>query len=92
VKLSHHSRPRLLPKARLRFDRRDGRWLLLYPERGLLLSDVGAAIVKRCDGSHSLAQIVSELAAVEGAPPLARVEATVASMLVRLAARGLIAA
>ena len=86
------SRPRLSRKAQLRFDRRDGRWLLLYPERGLVLSDVAAALIKQCDGTRSLAQIVDELATVAGAPPRARVEATVAELLARLAVRGLVAA
>jgi hypothetical protein len=37
--------PRLAPRARLRFDRHAGQWLLLYPERGLALNASAAAIV-----------------------------------------------
>ena len=35
--ISLESRPRLAAKARLRWDRKDERFMLLYPERGLVL-------------------------------------------------------
>ena len=41
------ARPRLAGKARLRFDRRSARHLLLYPERGLVLSPTAAEIRAR---------------------------------------------
>ena len=36
------ARPRLAPKVRLRWDRKDGRYMLLYPERGLVLNATAA--------------------------------------------------
>jgi pyrroloquinoline quinone biosynthesis protein D len=56
------SGPKLTPKARLKWDGRENRYLLLYPERGLALSDTAADILKLCDGSHPVASIVDELA------------------------------
>ncbi len=35
--------------------------MLLYPERGLLLNDVAAAAVQRCDGVRSVQAIVLEV-------------------------------
>jgi coenzyme PQQ biosynthesis protein PqqD len=45
----------------LKWDRTEGRYLLLYPERGLALNDSAAAILKLCDGSRSVHEIVAEL-------------------------------
>jgi pyrroloquinoline quinone biosynthesis protein E len=55
-------KPRLSSKARVRPDPRDGRPVLLSPERGLRLSDTAAAIVALCDGTREVADIVDELA------------------------------
>src|SRR5947209_5700763 len=55
-------RPRLAAKARLRFDKRESKHILLYPERGLLLNDTAAAILQACDGSRTLDEIVEVLA------------------------------
>jgi coenzyme PQQ biosynthesis protein PqqD len=59
--------PKLAKKARLRFDRHSGKHMLMYPERGLELNESAAAIVKRCDGSKSVSEIVDELAKETGA-------------------------
>ncbi len=56
-------RPKLAKKARLKWDEREKKTMLLYPERGLLLNDTAAEIVKLCDGAHSVAQIVDTLVA-----------------------------
>jgi pyrroloquinoline quinone biosynthesis protein D len=55
-------KPKLAPKTKLRLDQKTGKYILLYPEKGLLLNPTGAAILKRCDGERTLAQIVSGLA------------------------------
>ena len=55
-------RPKLAPKAKLRLDPKTGKYILLYPEKGLLLNPTGAAILKRCTGELSLRAIVAELA------------------------------
>jgi pyrroloquinoline quinone biosynthesis protein D len=54
--------PKLAKKARLRFDRHEERWMIVYPERGLLLNSAGAAIAKKLDGTRSLDEIATELA------------------------------
>jgi len=54
-------KPALAPKARLRFDRISGGYLLLYPERGLELNATAASIIKLCDGVRTLDGIVGEL-------------------------------
>jgi coenzyme PQQ biosynthesis protein PqqD len=54
-------KPALAPKARLRFDRVSGGYMLLYPERGLALNGTAASILKLCDGERTLESIVLEL-------------------------------
>jgi pyrroloquinoline quinone biosynthesis protein E len=54
-------KPRLSRKARVAPDPRDGRPVLLSPERGLRLSESAAAIVGLCDGSRDVEVIVAEL-------------------------------
>jgi len=56
------SNPKLARKARLRWDEREKKHLLLYPERGLLLNETAAEIVKLCDGSRSVAEIQAAFA------------------------------
>jgi pyrroloquinoline quinone biosynthesis protein D len=55
-------KPKLAPKTKLRLDPKTGKYILLYPEKGLLLNPTGAAIVRLCDGQLTLSQIVSTLA------------------------------
>jgi coenzyme PQQ biosynthesis protein PqqD len=55
------ARPKLARRTRLRFDRHSGKHWLVYPERGLLLSDSAASIAALCTGTHTLDAIVSEL-------------------------------
>jgi len=60
---------KLAKKARLRFDRHDGRWMIIYPERGLALNESGAAIAQKLDGTRTLDQVIAELVAEHGADP-----------------------
>jgi len=60
-----NARVRLAAKARLQRDRVSGKQFLLYPERGLELSDSAARIVQLCVGERAVAAIVDELAAAE---------------------------
>jgi pyrroloquinoline quinone biosynthesis protein E len=60
-------KPRLSRKARVQPDPRDGRPVLLSPERGLRLSDTAAAIVALCDGTREVDAIIDELASRYGA-------------------------
>ena len=54
--------PRLARRARLRRDRVSGRWMVLYPERGLLLNDSAAEILALCTGEHPVGAIVETIA------------------------------
>ena len=60
--LSLEFKPMLAPKAKLRLDPKTGKYILLYPEKGLLLNSTGAAILRQCTGQHSLSTIISVLA------------------------------
>ena len=85
--------PKLAKKVRLRFDRHEGKHMLLYPERGLLLSASAAAIAERCDGTRTVADIAREIAAAcdpAAAPQEADIARDVIDFLEGLAARGLL--
>jgi coenzyme PQQ biosynthesis protein PqqD len=82
-------RPRLAAKARLRFDRKGQRYMLLYPEKGLVLNDTAAAIVKLCTGEHTVLAIIDTLAGDYADRPRERIEREVLTFLQALAERGL---
>jgi len=54
-------KPKLAPKTKLRSDPKTGKYILLYPEKGLALNATGAAILKLCDGERTLSAIVTQL-------------------------------
>ena len=87
--ISAGSRVRLAPKARLQRDRVSGKPFLLYPERGLELSDSAARIVALCGEDRTVAAIVDELTAASG-EPRERIETEVLSFLGALDDRGLL--
>lgn len=83
-------RPRLSPKVRLRFDRRAGRHLLLYPETGLELNDTATAIVRLCTGESTIDDMVDHLSRFyDGASP-GEIRRAVHECLGILADRGLL--
>lgn len=53
------SHPRLAPGCRLSEDKQQK--ILLMPERALRLNGPSLEIVQRCDGAHTVQQIISEL-------------------------------
>lgn len=55
-------RPRLAPGVRLHFDNTRSAWVLLSPERIIEAEGPASEILRRCDGKHTLAEIVNELA------------------------------
>jgi len=83
------ARVRLAPKARLQRDRLTGKQFLLYPERGLELSESAARIVALCGEERTITAIVDELAAASG-EPRERIETEVISFLEALDDRGLL--
>jgi coenzyme PQQ biosynthesis protein PqqD len=82
-------RPALASKARLRADRVSGRTILLYPERGLMLSASAAAILQLCDARRTVDEIVDALVGSTGAER-ATITSDVNALLETLAARGLV--
>ena len=87
--ISQDTRPRIASKARLRYDRKSGRTMLLYPEKGLVLNPTAAEIAKLCTGEHSVGAIVEQLAARYGKETGA-IEREVMGFLSALAERGLL--
>jgi pyrroloquinoline quinone biosynthesis protein D len=53
--------PRLWRLARLEYDTVRQRHVLLYPEGAVLLNDTGAAILELCNGTRTVAEIVTIL-------------------------------
>ena len=84
------SRPIVAAKARLRWDARTSRHLLLYPERGLILNPTAADVIQLCTGKHTVGAIVDRLAAKYAPQPREAVEREVLAFLVNMADRGLI--
>jgi len=87
--ISADTRPRIASKARLRYDRKAERYMLLYPEKGLVLNPTAAEIAKLCTGEHSVAAIVAQLASRYG-KDAAAIESEVMKFLSSLAERGLL--
>jgi coenzyme PQQ biosynthesis protein PqqD len=87
--ISPDTRPRIAAKARLRYDRKTDRTMLLYPEKGLVLNPTAAEIAKLCTGEHTISAIVERLAAQYGKDATA-IESEVMKFLTALAERGLL--
>jgi coenzyme PQQ biosynthesis protein PqqD len=87
--MTAESRPRLAAKARIRYDRKAERYMLLYPERGLVLNATAADVAQLCTGEHTVRAIVEQLAVKYGqAVPM--VEREVLGFLAAMADRGLV--
>jgi pyrroloquinoline quinone biosynthesis protein D len=68
MSLELNSRPRLAPGCRLgeatalqSHAKKDQQRVLLMPERALRLNGPSLEIVQRCDGQHTVQQIISDL-------------------------------
>jgi len=84
------TRPRLAPKARLRFDAKSERFMLLYPERGMVLNPTAADIVKLCTGELTVSDIIVRLAEKYAPQPREAIEREVLQFLNVMADRGLV--
>jgi len=82
--------PKLAKKARLRFDRHSGGYMIVYPERGLALNASAAAIAKRCDGTRNVGEIVIEVAREAGEADREGVTRDVLAFVEQLAQKGLL--
>jgi coenzyme PQQ biosynthesis protein PqqD len=88
--ISVSERPRLSAKASLRFDRRTGRYLLLYPEAGLDLNRTASEIIRLCTREYSVEEIVRNLSLHHPDASVVEIERDVNNFLSALAARGLL--
>jgi len=89
--LSLELKPKLAQKTKLRLDPKSGKYILLYPEKGLLLNPTGAAILKLCTGEQTLSEIVAALV-VEFQSDTEKVQTEVLTFIQGLLDRGLIQA
>lgn len=83
-------KPALAAKARLRYDRVSGKYLLLYPERGLALNPTAASILKLCNGELTVDAIVERLQIEYGDRPGPEVRQDVLEFVEEMARRGLL--
>ncbi len=68
------ARPRLARHVRLTYSVARKRPVLLLPETVVVLNDTGAAILRLCDGSRTIGEIVEELGARYREVPAEEVE------------------
>lgn len=84
------ARPQLSPKVRLRFDRRTGRYLLLYPETGLDLNRSATEVARLCTGKWTVDEIAQHLAQIHAEISPVEITRDVIDFLKTLAGRGLL--
>ncbi|WP_343717513.1 pyrroloquinoline quinone biosynthesis peptide chaperone PqqD [Inquilinus sp.] len=84
------SRPQLARGSRLRWDEARQSWVVLAPERVILLDETAHEIVRRCDGTATVAEIVADLARSFEAEP-GEVEADVVQLIDDLTAKRILA-
>jgi pyrroloquinoline quinone biosynthesis protein D len=84
-----NARVKIAAKARLKWDARDAKHVLLSPERGLVLSETAARVLELCDGSRTKDAIIDLLASEYGADR-AVVARDVEELFAQLRARALL--
>jgi coenzyme PQQ biosynthesis protein PqqD len=55
-------RPKLARGSRMRYDETRQSWVVLGPERVIMLDEIAHEIVSRCDGTRTVAEIIADLA------------------------------
>jgi coenzyme PQQ biosynthesis protein PqqD len=75
--------PRLAPGCRLNEHNASQR-MLLMPERALRLLGPSLEIIERCDGQHSVQQIINELQRIYSKAEPRKIESDILDYLVRL--------
>ena len=91
MKLAADAAPRLARGVRLSWDQARERWALLAPERVFVPDEIALAVLRRCDGATSIAEMSRALAAEYSAPP-EEVEADVLELLDELSDKGVVTA
>ena len=77
-----NSRPRLAPGCRL--GENNQQRVLLMPERALRLNGPSLEIVERCDGQHTVQQIITELQQIYSKAEPTKVDTDILDYLARL--------
>ena len=67
IRVGEESTPKLAAHVTMKFDQHRDRWVILAPERVLMLDQIAAEVLNRCDGK-TVAAIVDDLAATFEAP------------------------
>ncbi len=88
VALSPADRPRLRRGVRAATDPLSGATVLLFPEGVLVMNETAAAVVRYCDGNHSVTEAVQAIAEVYDGVDVE----DVTSLLQDLIAQGLLVA
>jgi coenzyme PQQ biosynthesis protein PqqD len=88
--ITAESYPKLAAQARLRLDRKTDRYLLLYPERGMILNPTAKEILLLCTGAQTVATIIDCLACRYAGQPRELIEQEVYCFLGEMARRGLV--
>jgi pyrroloquinoline quinone biosynthesis protein D len=83
-------RPKLAPGVRLHLDKTRDAWVLLSPERVIEAEGPASEILRRCDGTRTVAAIIDELAVVYAADR-ALIAQDVTDMLVDMVGKRLLA-
>ena len=84
------TRPRLARKVKMRFDERTGKYVLLMPEKGLVLNRTASAVTSLCTGKHSVVAIIEKVLAEHTDAPREQAEAEVFAFPQSLDDRGLL--
>jgi pyrroloquinoline quinone biosynthesis protein D len=87
--ISAQSKPHLPRGMHLKHDATRDEWLLMAPERVLKLNAVAVEILKRCDGTATLGEIVDQLAAAFAAER-ALIDTDVRALLAELVAKRMV--
>lgn len=83
-------RPKLAPGVRLHFDKTRDAWVLLSPERVIEAEGPASEILRRCDGTRTVDEIIDELATVFAAER-AVIAGDVTDIMVELTTKRLLA-
>lgn len=66
--IADDAKPRLPRGVRIKHDEARGEWLLLAPERVIKPDPIALAVLQRCTGEATYAQIIDDLAKAYAAP------------------------
>ena len=78
--IADDAKPRLPRGVRIKHDEARGEWLLLAPERVIKPDPIALAVLQRCTGEATYADIIDDLAKAYAAPR-AQIEADVRKLL-----------